>query len=240
MKYILPFNNTLIVTQDSVISITVSDTQLNVSVAINNIHLLPQTPIPTTTSFISSSEITLQSTVALHVTTSSSQSTTSVPSNTAEIASTVVTAMVANGDSVVVDLYVVYLIVGLISVLGIVVVILVSTIICFYKTNSRKQDQVCDIEKRSLKKTTQSTTELLGSESVSEPTNLQDQYSQDSAIYTSSFSPNRSDSPGSDESVEPTKIHHLQRLNDIIADETSPRHSIAGSQDNLLEQNTSL
>ena len=238
VKYLLPFNSP--VTDDSIVAITVSHTELNVSVGVNNIPLLQPAPLPSVTTYTSSSEIIQQSTATLSVTSaSSSQSATAIPNVRESKTLTIepVTTMAGHSGTVVVDLYVVYLIVGLISILGIVVFILITTIICFFKMHQRRY-QISDIEKRGLKKATLSTTELLVTETKKQP-NSQGSYSQDSAVYADSFSrstsPNRSDSPGSEESVEQGKTHHIQRLNDIV-DESSPRHSMAGSKDNLLQQ----
>ena len=156
-----------------------------------------------------------------------------------------VTTVVGRAGTIELDLYIVYLIIGLISTLGIVVLILIISVICFYMINRRNHNY--DLEKRTMKKdsNTQSTAELLSSESINAPKPGANRFSQDSAIYTDSccrsVSPSRSNSPGSEDgkieamATRQTKNNsHLQN----VADESSPRHSMAGSKDNLLQSSS--
>ncbi len=153
------------------------------------------------------------------------------------------TTVLNSADTVELDLYIVYLIIGLIAVLGVVVLMLIIAVVCFYMVIQRRS---AGFDKKGMNRGLQhpSTVELLHSQPSLHNTSTSSiapthRLSRDSAICSSfsrsaspSGSTSRSNSPD-ENGVVPCKQVHLVKTN---MDESSPRHSMAGSKDNLLQQ----
>lgn len=162
-----------------------------------------------------------------------------------------------NTDTIELDPYIVYLIIGLVALLGLFVFMLIAAVACLYYRIRGSRSHVDDESQlKYLKKSahTPSSAQLLAvTESSFESPTSRNRFSQDSAVYISSSSlgqadgnTTRSNSPNDE---NPPAINGERGgeapaiTNKIllkpVENSSSPSHSsLAGSNDNLLQQTT--
>ena len=242
-KYLIPLHDEII-TGNIAIYISVAYTELNVT---SNEETVPLQLVTSTTDPIASRTLSSssQSTPAIVSTTTSPLSPTSsadptVMSTQPPTDQGLITAPSIENGTIKLDIYILYLIIGLIGLLGVVVLALIVAVVCFYKVSQRKYRQN-NHEKGFLEKDlrTNSKSHLLSNANCQST----------STIRFSDSPPSRPDSPNSDDlqnrsnsaspAVDSLDDGRYSVPTDLRGDESSPRHSMNGSKDNLLQiQNT--
>lgn len=265
VRYSVPLQHPHTVTDNSMILIELPHTEHNISLSTSTVHIQPSpmastdTPSPShscSPSSQSQSSVSIMQASSTTVNTMSPRSTTTpVQFSTSSATNTRPTNSIGgvqgnSGDGTIhLDPYVVYLIIGLVALLALFVFMLIAAVGCLYFRIRGGQARVDD-QLKYLKKTgqTPSSAELLAVAESSFESPSHNRFSRDSAVYISSSSlgPDgnitRSNSPEDNPAINggageaPTVTNKI--LLRPVENSSSPTHSsLAGSNDNLLQQN---